>query len=191
MDGAEGQETWLKLEMVTSGLAQDLCEQLRLILEPSQASRLKVGLFFDLLFIKSLNGRFSLVLIKGDYRTGKRLNMRKVIPYIASQFRKDRIWLRRTKPAQRNYQIVLAVDDSSRYLISTFFLVSFSGANITFLSLSMADNRTKELAFESVALISKALCLLEAGQLGVVSFGEQVQLLHPLQENFNEGSGPR
>jgi midasin (ATPase involved in ribosome maturation) len=41
--------------------------------------------------------------------------MRKVIPYIASQFRKDRIWLRRTKPAQRNYQIVLAVDDSSRY----------------------------------------------------------------------------
>lgn len=40
--------------------------------------------------------------------------MRKVIPYIASQFRKDRIWLRRTKPAQRNYQIVLAVDDSSR-----------------------------------------------------------------------------
>lgn len=28
--------------MVTSGLAQDLCEQLRLILEPSQASRLKV-----------------------------------------------------------------------------------------------------------------------------------------------------
>ena len=42
MDGAEGQETWRKLEMVTSGLAQDLCEQLRLILEPSQASRLKV-----------------------------------------------------------------------------------------------------------------------------------------------------
>jgi midasin len=95
--------------------------------------------------------------------------MRKVIPYIASQFRKDRIWLRRTKPAQRNYQIVLAVDDSS----------------------SMADNRSKELAFESVALISKALCLLEAGQLGVVSFGEQVQLLHPLHEAFNDTSGPR
>merc|ERR1712071_120593 len=146
MDGAEGQETWRKLEMVTSGLAQDLCEQLRLILEPSQASRLK-----------------------GDYRTGKRLNMRKVIPYIASQFRKDRIWLRRTKPAQRNYQIVLAVDDSS----------------------SMADNRSKELAFESVALISKALCLLESGQLGVVSFGEDVQLIHPLQDSFSEESGPR
>lgn len=48
--------------------------------------------------------------------------MRKVIPYIASQFRKDRIWLRRTKPAQRNYQIVLAVDDSSR-LASLIFIL--------------------------------------------------------------------
>ena len=56
---------------------------------------------------------------------------------------------------------------------------------------SMADNRSKELAFESVALISKALCLLESGQLGVVSFGEDVQLIHPLQDSFNEESGPR
>lgn len=39
--------------------------------------------------------------------------MRKVIPYIASQFRKDKIWLRRTKPSKRQYQIMLAVDDSS------------------------------------------------------------------------------
>lgn len=55
----------------------------------------------------------------------------------------------------------------------------------------MADNRSKELAFESVALISKALCLLEAGQLGVVSFGEKVQLLHPLHDPFNDASGSR
>lgn len=39
--------------------------------------------------------------------------MRKVIPYIASQFRKDKIWLRRTKPSKRQYQICLAIDDSS------------------------------------------------------------------------------
>lgn len=39
--------------------------------------------------------------------------MRKVIPYIASQFRKDKIWLRRTKPSKRQYQIMLAIDDSS------------------------------------------------------------------------------
>ena len=34
--------------------------------------------------------------------------MRKVIPYIASQFRKDKIWLRRTKPSKRQYQIFRA-----------------------------------------------------------------------------------
>lgn len=56
---------------------------------------------------------FSFLTFRGDYRTGKRLNMRKVIPYIASQFRKDKIWLRRTKPSKRQYQICLAIDDSS------------------------------------------------------------------------------
>lgn len=59
--------------------------------------------------------------------------MRRIIPYIASHFRKDRIWLRRTKPAKREYKIAIAVDDSS----------------------SMADNRSKELAFESLALVSQ------------------------------------
>ena len=61
---------------------------------------------------------------RGDYRTGKRLNMRKVIPYIASQFRKDKIWLRRTKPSKRQYQVMVAVDDSS----------------------SMADNHSKQVS---------------------------------------------
>ncbi|MEQ2192426.1 hypothetical protein XENOCAPTIV_011514, partial [Xenoophorus captivus] len=56
---------------------------------------------------------FFWLILRGDYRTGKRLNMRKVIPYIASQFRKDKIWLRRTKPSKREYQICLAMDDSS------------------------------------------------------------------------------
>jgi midasin len=42
---------------------------------------------------------------QGDFRTGKRLNMKKIIPYIASEFRKDKIWLRRTKPNQRKYQV--------------------------------------------------------------------------------------
>ncbi len=49
--------------------------------------------------------------------------MRKVIPYIASQFRKDKIWLRRTKPSKRQYQVMVAVDDSS----------------------SMADNHSKQV----------------------------------------------
>ncbi|KAL7872404.1 hypothetical protein SRHO_G00073870 [Serrasalmus rhombeus] len=105
----------------------------------------------------------------GDYRTGKRLNMRKVIPYIASQFRKDKIWLRRTKPSKRDYQICLAVDDSS----------------------SMVDNHSKQLAFESVSVIVNALTLLEVGQVAVCSFGESVQLLHPFHQQFNDQSGAR
>ena len=71
--------------------------------------------------------------------------MRKVIPYIASQFRKDKIWLRRTKPSKRTYQVMVAVDDSS----------------------SMADNHSKQLAFESLAVVANALTLLEVGELGI------------------------
>ncbi|XP_054474709.1 midasin [Anoplopoma fimbria] len=137
---------WHQYQTLTSALSQQLCEQLRLILEPTQAAKLK-----------------------GDYRTGKRLNMRKVIPYIASQFRKDKIWLRRTKPSKREYQICLAVDDSS----------------------SMVDNHSKQLAFESLSVIINALTLLEVGQVSVCSFGEQVQLLHPFQQQFNDDSGAR
>ena len=67
--------------LTIGALSGELAEQLRLILEPTLASRLQ-----------------------GDFRTGKRLNMRKIIPYIASDFRKDKIWLRRSRPSQRKYQ---------------------------------------------------------------------------------------
>lgn len=142
----EAAAAWNCLSSVTDTAARDLSEKLRLVLEPTQASRLK-----------------------GDYKTGKRINMRKIIPYIASQFRKDKIWLRRTKPSKRDYQIVLALDDSK----------------------SMANNHAQEMAFESLSLICKAMTYLEVGQLGVVSFGEQVQVLHPLGETFTEQSGSR
>ncbi|XP_071998055.1 midasin isoform X2 [Engystomops pustulosus] len=139
-------EMWQSYLFLTAHLSQQLCEQLRLILEPTKAAKLK-----------------------GDYRTGKRLNMRKVIPYIASQFRKDKIWLRRTKPSKREYQICLALDDSS----------------------SMVDNHSKQLAYESLAVIGNALTLLEVGQIAVYSFGENVKLLHPFHEQFSEQSGSR
>ncbi|XP_048793738.1 midasin isoform X1 [Lagopus muta] len=142
----EAAELWQRYLVLTAPLSQQLCEQLRLILEPTQAAKLK-----------------------GDYRTGKRLNMRKVIPYIASQFRKDKIWLRRTKPSKRQYQICLAIDDSS----------------------SMIDNHSKQLAYESLAVIGNALTLLEVGQIAVCSFGETVQLLHPFHEQFSDQSGTR
>jgi midasin len=49
---------------------------------------------------------------RGDYKTGKKLNLKKIIPFIASNFRKDKIWLRRTEPSERNYLIMLALDDT-------------------------------------------------------------------------------
>ena len=39
--------------------------------------------------------------------------MRRVIPFIASNYQNDRIWLRRLKLVERHYQILVAVDDSS------------------------------------------------------------------------------
>jgi len=143
-DEKAAMETWMKYEQLTAPLAQQLCEQLRLVLEPTLASKMI-----------------------GDYRTGKRLNMRKVIPYIASQFRKDKIWLRRTKKSKRQYEIMVAVDDSS----------------------SMGDNHSKQLAFEAIAVISNALRWLEAGQLAVCSFGEEARVIHPFDETFNEQAG--
>ncbi|XP_041985023.1 midasin [Aricia agestis] len=143
---AEAAGAWRGAWRGAAGAARALCERLRLVLEPTARSRMA-----------------------GDFRTGRAINMRRVIPYIASHFRKDRIWLRRTKPAKREYKIAIAIDDSS----------------------SMADNRSKELAFESLALVSQALNLLESGDLAVLSFGENPNLLHPFTEQFSEHSGSK
>lgn len=129
----QARELWRQYTALTHHLAYDLCEQLRLILEPTLATRLK-----------------------GDYRTGKRLNMKKVIPYIASEFTKDKIWLRRTRPSKREYQVLLALDDSK----------------------SMREGRAAHLAFETMSLVLKALGRLEAGDTAVIRFGETVDVLH-------------
>ncbi|KAI0754666.1 midasin [Daedaleopsis nitida] len=126
-------DLWRKYESLTHDLSYSLCEQLRLILEPTLATRLK-----------------------GDYRTGKRLNMKKIIPYIASEFTKDKIWLRRTRPSQREYQVLIALDDSR----------------------SMAESHSVHLALQTLALVSKALGKLEVGDIAVVKFGEAVDVLH-------------
>jgi midasin len=119
-------------------------EQLRIILEPTKTTRLK-----------------------GDYRTGKRINMRRVIPYIASNFRKDKIWLRRTKPSKRECEIVLALDDSS----------------------SMADSNVQRLSFQALATLWQALSVLESGKLGVIRFGQSAQAVHPLSQTFSFSDG--
>jgi midasin (ATPase involved in ribosome maturation) len=52
---------WFHLEAKTRDLSYSLCEQLRLILEPTQMTR-----------------------PKGDSRTGRRLGMKRIISYISS-----------------------------------------------------------------------------------------------------------
>ncbi|CDO69902.1 hypothetical protein BN946_scf184884.g61 [Trametes cinnabarina] len=144
---AQAEEMWRKYESLTHDLSYALCEQLRLILEPTMATRLK-----------------------GDYRTGKRLNMKKIIPYIASEFTKDKIWLRRTRPSQREYQVLIALDDSR----------------------SMAESHSVHLAFQTLALVAKALGRLEVGDVAIAKFGEGVDVLHGFDGGpFTDQAGTR
>ncbi|KXN88102.1 Midasin [Leucoagaricus sp. SymC.cos] len=142
---SKAEHIWRLYESMTHDLAYALCEQLRLILEPTLATRLR-----------------------GDFRTGKRLNMKKIIPYIASDYTKDKIWLRRTKPSQREYQVLIAIDDSR----------------------SMAESHSIHLAYQTLALISKALHRLEAGDIAIAKFGGSVDVLHGFDQGpFTDQAG--
>lgn len=47
---------------------------------------------------------------QSDYKViFEQILMRLIIPYIASQFCKDKRW---TKPSKRHYQVTIAIDDS-------------------------------------------------------------------------------
>ena len=140
----DAEQLWTQLEYLTQPYVFELCEQLRLLLEPTQRTK-----------------------YSGDYRTGKRLNMKRIIPYIASDFRKDRIWLRRSKPSKRQYQLILAIDDSQ----------------------SMDNLQVKRLALESLILLGQTLTLLDIGQFGIVSFGQFIRTLQPLNQTFNHEQG--
>lgn len=130
--GAE--EIWGMYETLTRDASHALCEQLRLILAPTRATRLE-----------------------GDYRTGKRLNMKKLVPYVASDFTRDKIWLRRTRPAAREYQVLLAVDDSR----------------------SMARSaHTIHLTRQALALVARALEKLQVGELALARFGREMEVVH-------------
>ncbi|XP_065866775.1 midasin [Euphorbia lathyris] len=137
---------WRRYELLTTRLSQELAEQLRLVMDPTVASKLQ-----------------------GDYKTGKRINMKKVIPYIASHYRKDKIWLRRTRPNKRDYQVVIAVDDSR----------------------SMSESGCGDVAVESLVTVCRAMSQLEMGSLAVTSFGKKgnIKLLHDFDHPFNGEAG--
>ncbi|KAL2832978.1 hypothetical protein BDW59DRAFT_157121 [Aspergillus cavernicola] len=142
----EAQRLWSKYESATNDLSLSLTEQLRLILAPTLATKLR-----------------------GDFRTGKRLNIKRIIPYIASQYKRDKIWMRRSVPSKRNYQIMLAVDDSK----------------------SMLESGSGQLAFETLALVAKSLSMLEAGDLCVLGFGDEdhVRVAHDFGKPFSSEAG--
>ncbi|KUJ07208.1 midasin [Mollisia scopiformis] len=143
---AEARQQWTHYEAVTRDLSLSLTEQLRLILAPTLATKMR-----------------------GDFRTGKRLNIKRIIPYIASQYKRDKIWMRRSVPSKRSYQIMLAVDDSK----------------------SMGESGSGSLAMETLVMVSKSLSMLEVGQICVVGFGETVKVAHEFDAPFSSDAGPK
>ena len=131
---------WAEVHARTAPLAHVLCENLRTILEPTISDRLR-----------------------GDYKTGKRLNIKKLIPYIASNFQKDKIWLRRTMPSKRSYQIALVVDDSY----------------------SMAVNSVAAACTDCVSVLLTAMHNLEAGELAVLKLGSTMSVCHSFEDTFD------
>lgn len=69
---------------------------------------------------------------KGDYKSGKKLNLKKIIPYIASDFRKDRIWMKRQRSDKKEYILRIFIDNSKSMfdqklidmLSSTYYKIS-------------------------------------------------------------------
>ncbi|KAK7911281.1 ATPase [Apiospora marii] len=135
----EAMKQWTDFQAKTNPLSLALTSQLRLILTPSQSTKLS-----------------------GSYRTGKRLNIKRIIPYIASSYKRDKIWMRRAIPTKRSYQILLCVDDSK----------------------SMGESASGQLALESFVMVSRALTLLEVGQVGVLGFGGNTFMAHDFTEPF-------
>lgn len=143
-DIQQAREYWQTIQADTNSLSRRLCEKLRLVMEPLVATKLR-----------------------GDYRTGKRVNMKRIIGYIASGYRKDKIWLRRTKPAKRDYRVLIAVDNSE----------------------SMQKSQAGDMALRALATLANGMSQLEIGQLGIASFGEDMKLLHPFNIPFTSESG--
>ncbi|KAL1318551.1 hypothetical protein AAHE18_15G213600 [Arachis hypogaea] len=137
---------WRRYEVSTTKLSMELAEQLRLVMEPTVANKLQ-----------------------GDYRTGKRINMKKVIQFIASYYTKDKIWMRLTRPNKRDYQVVIAVDDS----------------------LSMSESSSGDVAIEALVTVCRAISQLELGSFAVASFGTKgnIKLLHDFDRSFSVEAG--
>lgn len=143
---ASANQLWSQYSTLTTPLSQTLTEQLRLILTPTHATKMR-----------------------GDFRTGKRLNIKRIIPYIASNYKRDKIWMRRSVPQKRSYQIMLAIDDSK--------------------SMAEGGGGGGELALQALVCVSRSLTMLEVGEVAVVGFGEEVKVAHAFDKPLDSQSG--
>jgi len=128
-----------KFKNETQAVSASLCEQLRIVLEPQLSQNLQ-----------------------GDFKTGKRLNMKKVISFIASRYRNDKIWLRRTLPSKRDYKILIAIDDT----------------------LSMKENNLGFFSLEAMIALTEALSILEVGKIAIARIRDSMELLHSFDQSY-------
>lgn len=77
--------------------------------------------------------------------------------------------MRRTRPNKRDYQIVIAVDDSR----------------------SMSESCCGDIATEALVTVCRAMSQLEMGSLAVASFGKKgnIRLLHDFDQSFTAEAG--
>eukprot|EP00914_Ancora_sagittata_P024208 GHVO01048192.1.p1 GENE.GHVO01048192.1~~GHVO01048192.1.p1 ORF type:complete len:279 (+),score=51.72 GHVO01048192.1:234-1070(+) len=130
------------MQSITAPLSDQLCEMLRVVLEPSLRDKLE-----------------------GHYRTGKRLCPKKLLTYVASDYRKDKIWLRRTRRSKRDYRVMIAVDNS----------------------MSMTEAGAGPTCITSSFVICKAFERLEIGDFGVCSFGgTEPTVLLPMSKSMTD-----
>ena len=88
--------------------------------------------------------------------------MKKVISFIASHYRNDKIWLRRTMPSKRDYKILVAIDDT----------------------LSMSENNLGFFSLEALVAITEALNRLEVGKIAVARIRDRLELVHSFEESL-------
>ncbi len=134
---ADFSSMWRKLERLTESDSIALSEQLRLVLEPT----VRAGL-------------------AGSFKTGKRLDMKKVIDFVASDFRRDRIWLRRVRPTKRSYDVLVAIDNSK----------------------SMTECGAGAVGLAGLVLLTSALAKLEVGRVGILKFGADCEVVRGIDD---------
>lgn len=89
--------------------------------------------------------------------------MKKVISFIASHYRNDKIWLRRVQPSKREYKILIGIDDT----------------------LSMKENKLGFFSLEAMITIMEALNRLEVGKVAVAGIRSRMELFQSFEDGYS------